>query len=149
MKIFVISILVILMSVFTLTFSQDNAEESITRGTLKVIVEGLKSDSGSVQIGLFNTEDSWEDKEEKFKGAIIPIKDKKVEWVLENIPYGEYAVRFYHDENNNNELDGNFIGIPTESYGFSNNAKAIFSMPSYDKAKFVFDSDHTIEIIRI
>jgi uncharacterized protein (DUF2141 family) len=148
MKISVISVLVILIFSFTPAFPQDNAEESTTSGTLKVIVEGLESDSGSVQIGLFNTEDSWEDKEEKFKGAIIPVKDKKAEWIIKNIPFGEYAIRFFHDENGNNAMDMNLIGMPTESYGFSNNAKALFSMPGFDKAKFMFDSTHTTEIIK-
>jgi uncharacterized protein (DUF2141 family) len=149
MKTSVILILVILIFIFTSTFSQDKSEDDKTSGTLKVIVEGLQSDSGSVQIGLFNTEDSWEDKEEKFKGAIIKIKDNKAEWIIKNIPFGEYAVRFFHDENNNNELDNNFIGMPTETYGFSNDAKAIFSMPGYDKAKFKFNSEKTTEIIKI
>ena len=149
MKTYVIPVLVILLCKFTLTSSQNEVGKDKTKGTLKVIIEGLKNDSGAVQIGLFNTEESWNEKEEKFKGAIITIKDRRIEWIIEDIPFGEYAVRFFHDENGNNEMDMNFIGMPTETYGFSNNAKAIFGMPGYQKAKFMFDSKNTTETIKI
>jgi uncharacterized protein (DUF2141 family) len=64
-----------------------------------------------------------------------------------DIPFGEYAVKIFHDEDNNGELDAGFFGIPTEDYGFSNNAKASFGPPDYEDAKFLFNRKAlTIEI---
>ena len=37
--------------------------------------------------------------------ALATIKDKKAKWVFKNIPFGEYAVKVYHDENKNNKLE--------------------------------------------
>jgi uncharacterized protein (DUF2141 family) len=45
------------------------------------------------------------------------------------------------------ELDSNFLGIPTEDYGFSNNARGTFGPADYDDAKFLFEqTEMTIEI---
>ena len=65
---------------------------------------------------------------------------------FENIPEGTYAVSIFHDENNNDKLDSNFIGIPKEDYGCSNNAKGFMGPPKWKDAKFELNSDKTITI---
>jgi len=54
----------------------------------------------------------------------------------------------YHDLNSNDELDKNFLGIPTEPYAFSNNARG-FGLPPYKKAMFKLDSREKILEITI
>jgi uncharacterized protein (DUF2141 family) len=51
---------------------------------------------------------------------------------------GTYAIAVYHDENSNGKLDSNFIGIPREGVGFSNNAKGHMGPPKFDAAAFRF-----------
>lgn len=143
-------ILMTLTFVFTGTLlAQDKQTYPEGTGDVLVIIEGLKNDNGTVQIGLFNSEQSWKGKTEKFKGAVISIKDKKAEWKLVAIPYGEYAIRLFHDENNDNKLNTNFLGMPKESYGFSNNAKAKFGIPGFDKVKFRIDSENQVIYIKL
>jgi len=81
-------------------------------------------------------------KSKKFKGAVIKIENKKVKWEVKNIPFGEYAIEAFHDEDGDDKVDTNFIGIPTESYGFSNNIKGLFGPPSFEKAKFLFNKQN-------
>jgi len=128
-----------LASPFTL-FAQETSQDSVTTGNLNVIVEGLKNDHGIIWIGLYNSSDSWNDKQEKFKSALLEVKNHEAEWLIENIPFGEYAVKLYHDENEDGQMNTNFIGMPKESYGFSNNVMGKFSPPKFEKAKFLFDS---------
>ncbi len=143
-------ILMTLIFIFTGTsLAQDKQTSPERTGDVLVIIEGLKNDNGTVQIGLFNSEQSWKGKAEKFKGAIISIKDKKAEWKLVAIPYGEYAIRLFHDENNDNKLNTNFLGMPKETFGFSNNAKATFGMPGFDKAKFIINSENKVVNIKL
>ena len=40
----------------------------------------------------------------------------------------------FHDENANNEFDTNFIGLPVEGYGFSNDAAVFLGPPDYEDA---------------
>jgi uncharacterized protein (DUF2141 family) len=126
--------------------AQNNPNKQKT-GNLTIIVSALQNNKGNVRIGLFNSKESYSEKEQLFKGAKIKVENKKVKWHVNNIPFGEYAIKAFHDEDSNDKIDTNFFGIPTESYGFSNNAKALFGPPSFDKAKFTFNKqDMQIEI---
>ena len=53
---------------------------------------------------------------------------------LKEVPAGTWAVLAYQDENENGELDRNFIGIPKENYGFSRDAASRFGPPDFDDA---------------
>ena len=57
------------------------------------------------------------------------------------LPAGQYAVGIFHDVNLNNKMDNNFLGLPKEQYGFSNNARALFGPPSYEDAAFELKGD--------
>jgi len=63
--------------------------------------------------------------------------EHSIEVTIENIPPGEYAISIFHDENDNGKLDTNFIGIPKEPYGFSNNPVIKLRPPTFMEAKFV------------
>lgn len=75
-----------------------------------------------------------------FQSVEIPIQKGVARYVFNSIPYGDYAAKPYHDKNGNKKLDTNFIGIPKEPYGFSNNARGTLSAPEYIKAKFTLDA---------
>ncbi len=70
---------------------------------------------------------------------IIKVRDKQARCDFEDIPPGTYALAVVHDENMNGELDANWLGIPTEGYGFSNDAKALLGAPTFSAASFPYD----------
>jgi uncharacterized protein (DUF2141 family) len=70
---------------------------------------------------------------------VIKIRDAQARCDFLSIPPGTYALAVTHDENMNGKLDTNWLGIPTEGYGFSNGAKALFSAPSFSAASFHYD----------
>ncbi len=76
------------------------------------------------------------------------VEDVKTDVFKKSIylPVGVYAVSFYIDINNNQKLDYNFIGFPTEQYGFSNNAIGLFGPPSFDQASFRIDKESKITL---
>jgi uncharacterized protein (DUF2141 family) len=130
----------------------EKTEQNI--GTLTVVIVELKSDDGDVKVNVFNSEESFlaTPKEQKkmggpFQKAIAPIEDNKAEVVFEDLPFGEYAIKLFHDENGNGKLDKNFVKMPKEDYAFSNNARGNMGLPKYEDAKFEFDQEEmTIEI---
>lgn len=130
-------------------FSQPDNKEPEKIGNLIVIVSGLKNNNGDLKIGLFNSSSSFDGKEEKFRGATLKIDSSKVEWIIMDIPFGEYAIKAFHDEDSDNIVDTNFIGIPKEAYGFSNNPKIFFKPPSFEKAKFTFNSNEQMIEIKL
>ena len=62
------------------------------------------------------------------------------------MPLGSYAISTYHDENDNDKLDKNIVGIPKEAYGFSNDATGFMGPPKWEDAKFDLKEDKTITI---
>lgn len=120
-----------------------NAQEQNTFN-LTVEISGLDSNQGNLMIGLYDSEDNFLKKQ--FKGIISKITDKKSTVMFKNIPKGEYAVSFVHDENDNKKMDTNFFGIPKEAYGCSNNAKGFMGPPKYKDAKFTLEKNESITI---
>jgi uncharacterized protein (DUF2141 family) len=115
-------------------------------GYLTVQITGIQNSSGDVKVGLFNSETSFNGKEEKFKGITVKAESDKIIWSLADIPYGYYAIKAFHDEDQDDQVDTK-LGIPTEGFGFSNNPSIFMGAPSYDKAKFLFNADSmTVEI---
>ena len=73
---------------------------------------------------------------------IIKIKDTQARCDFADIPPGMYALAVIHDENMSGKLDTNRLGVPTEGYGFSNDARAFLSAPSFRAASFRYDGQN-------
>lgn len=111
---------------------------------LTVNITNLSSNKGTILLGIYNNKASFLKK--TFNGYTLKIKNNRAKMIVENLPEGEYAISFVHDENNNKKLDTNFLGIPSEEYGCSNNAKGFMGPPKYDDAKFIVSEDKSIWI---
>ena len=70
---------------------------------------------------------------------VIKVRYTEARCDFEAIPLGTYALAVIHDENSNGKLGTNWLGIPTEGYGFSNDAKAMLGKPSFADASFSYD----------
>lgn len=135
------NILLIIALIFT-GLSTTKAQESTVNLTINI--SGLNSDKGTLMVGIYNKEELFLKKQ--FKGSLAKIKNKKSVVIFKDLPKGEYAVSFVHDENNNKKMDTNFFGIPKEDYGCSNNATGFMGPPKYSDAKFILSEDKTIHI---
>jgi len=105
--------------------------------SIHVTILNLHSDKGKVFVNLYASEDGFpKDPSKAFKKMTRTISAHKCVLVFDNVPLGVYALACYHDENDNNELDKNFLGIPSEGVGASNNVKGTFGPPSFKDAQF-------------
>lgn len=80
---------------------------------------------------------------------IIKVRDQQARCDFEDIPPGRYALAVVHDENMNGKLDVQWLGIPTEGYGFSNDAKALLGAPTFSDASFPYDGRNLDLTIRL
>ena len=119
-----------------ITSAQTVPPKIIEKGDLIIKITGFNSDEGKCWFGLDNTEEVYESEDTVFIGKIVPIINGKVNLTIESLAYGNYAIRVFHDENGNGKLDTDFLGIPTEEYGYSNDASGWFGPPNWDDAKF-------------
>lgn len=128
----VMSTLVKLLVIIILNTSFADAQE--TTHNINVEINGLKSSDGQLLVGLYNTETSF--LKEQYKANVVTIDNNKSVLLFKNVPNGTYAVSFVHDKNKNGKMDKNFMGIPKEDYGCSNNAKGFMGPPKWEDAKF-------------
>lgn len=106
---------------------------------LVIVVEGLRNANGVVDIALFDGPANFLDSDKRIGGGKAVIKDGAAVIEIDNLPPGRYAAAFYHDENANGDFDQGLLGIPLEGYGFTNNARALFSAPSFEEAALVVE----------
>ena len=127
------------------------AAASAEEATLRVEIVGLENVEGKVIISVYDNEDDW-----LGKGAVVTetvdIVSARVDGLVVtelNLPTGNYAVSLFYDENDNGQLDSNFIGIPKEPVALSNNARPRFGPPRYRVAVFALEADGAIQRITI
>jgi uncharacterized protein (DUF2141 family) len=110
------------------------------KGKLTVIMTGITGSAGKMMVALSDSKADFEHKSKAFRTMRVIIGAGDAICTFDSLAYGEYAVKVYHDNNDNEQLDTNFLGIPEEDYGFSNNARGSFGPASWEDAKFMFKS---------
>lgn len=133
------NILILYLSFLTSFFGNDNPQ-------LTIHVQNIKSLKGEIIIGVFNTDKDFLKDGVAIKNYTITVDKATETIVIKDLPKGEYAVSLYHDENSDKECNRNFLGIPKEAYGFSNNVKPKFSAPSYEDCKFTLAENKVLDI---
>ena len=118
-------------------------------GTLIVKFSGINSNNGNVVIALCNSDINYKNHKSPFIGKSIPIDKKTAVIKFDDLPFGDYAIKAFHDEDANDDLNTNILGIPVEDYGFSNNARGLFGPPSWEDAKFRLTEETRIVEIEI
>lgn len=143
MKLYVKALIVLVIPLSTLCMAADLREVS----DLALLVTGMKNNSGYVNIAIADSEAGFIEKDKAYMQIRTRIHGPELSMVLKGLPRKEYAISVFHDENGNNTLDRNMMGIPKELYGFSNNARGKFGPPPYSMSRFVLQSDvQTIKI---
>ncbi len=111
------------------------ATEGNTR--LDVTFTGLHNAKGQITIVIYG--DRPEDFLVKGKRLVkqrIPAQTGSVSVCLALPAPGHYALAAYHDEDGDGKLNRSFIGVPTEGYGFSNDAPAVMGLPAFSDVLF-------------
>ena len=108
---------------------------------IHVQILNIRNSTGTVDCALFDSTVGFplEVLRSATNVMIIKIRDTRARCDFLDIPPGRYALVVIHDENANGKLDVNWIGVPTEGYGFSNSARALLGAPSFAAASFPYD----------
>jgi uncharacterized protein (DUF2141 family) len=113
---------------------------------LQITVDGVVNDQGNVMVGIFKNDNTFP-KGQPLLGQITLAQKGKVSVTFTNVPPGRYAISSYHDANHNQKLDTNMMGMPTEAYGFSRDARGTMGPPKFEDAAFdVTNAPQTLTI---
>lgn len=116
--------------------------------SLELTVSGLNRTEGHVLVAVYDQAELWL-KGKPLRSARAKVEGAEVKLQLDDLPEGAVlALSVVHDLNDNKRLDMNVIGMPTEPYGFSNNAAGNFGPPSFEAAKLVLSggAKHQIKL---
>lgn len=118
---------------------------------IHVKILDIRNSTGTVACALFESPTGFptEFLNSATNIMIIKVRATKARCDFEDIPPGTYALAVIHDENMNGKLDSSMLGIPTEGYGFSNNATALLGAPSFSAASFPYDGQNLELTIRL
>jgi uncharacterized protein (DUF2141 family) len=105
-------------------------------GAISAEIGSLRNDRGTIFCSLYNSEDGFPMEGSKaFRRAQTKPRGGRATCTFPALPAGTYAIGLLHDENDNGKMDTNFVGLPKEGYGASNDAKATFGPPKFKDAK--------------
>ncbi len=106
--------------------------------TIVLQVSTFRNTKGVLGCQLYDTSagfpDTWPT-DPKLRSR-VPVAGATTTCTFRDMPAGTYAAAVIHDENSNGKLDTNFLGIPTEGYGISNNHTHALSRPSWEESRF-------------
>ena len=118
----------------------------LSAGELKIYVKNIKNNIGSIHYALYDDPKYFPKQEGRILGGNKNINEVLIEGIsIKNLREAFYAVAIYHDENSNKKFD-TFLSLPTERYGFSNNAPIFLGPPKFNDASFFVSRNNIIEI---
>ena len=115
---------------------------SVQAADLVVEIDHINSDNGVVLAQVFSGKDNYK-KGVAVDSQMLTAKTGSAQMTFKDLPAGEYAVRMFHDENNNQKMETNMFGMPTEGYGYSNEAVGNMGPAKYKKMAFTIAEEDT------
>ena len=143
MKLYLQILIILNFLYLNVIFSQEeNSKFYITdlRGdiSLEIKINNLESNKGPIYIRILD------ENENPVIVGTSPVVNYSSRISFDSISPGKYAIQFFHDENENQKMDFNLIGIPKEKFGSSNDVKPIFGPPKFEKMLFDIYQDKKI-----
>ena len=117
---------------------------------LQVRFEGVKETTGAVLFLLYDNEQAYAGATGKpMRSARVPVSADAPSQAVSGLKPGRYAIKAFHDVDSDGRMSMNPMGMPTEPYGFSNDAEPRFGPAPWSAAAFEVkpgDNAHTITL---
>lgn len=98
-------------------------------------VRGIEEIEGQLVVLVFEKKEDFPKDQKLARNFKFPVTKKEMTVSLKGLPAQDCAIMIYHDKDNNHKCNRNFIGIPTEKIGFSNNIRPKTKVPKFDDAR--------------
>lgn len=119
----------------------------VTENKLSITITGLNNNKGHVLISVYKDGVGYPEEVDKaVRRAKLTITNKTATVSFAGLASGNYAIAILHDENDDGKMNSNFLGIPKEGYGFSNNVMGSFGPPAFSKASFQYNANQSKKI---
>lgn len=115
---------------------------------LQLDIDNVPTAPSRMFVALYDSAESMKENKPAMS-KIVDVTGNQTTVVFPALEAGTYAFVAFADENFNGKLDTNFIGIPTERYGFSNNAMGLMGPPSFDAASVRVENERKTIAIKL
>ena len=119
--------------------------QSVGAGAVNLQLQ-TEATGGQVVVAVFSNEENWKKNRQ-------PVRTLKLQpgqtTRIEGLAPGRYGIMAFHDKNRDEKLNTLPIGLPTEPYGFSNNARGRFGPPNWRSASFEVGASPVSQSIRL
>ncbi len=123
-------------------------QQVVSTKKLSVKISNIQNKGKTLYVGIYRAGDKFPEFNKFWKN--IKVTTTSNEMTVEfDVPYAEYAIAITHDLNENGKLDKNFVGIPKEPFGLSNNFKPKFSSPDFSDCKFSYTQQSNSIMIKL
>lgn len=113
--------------------------------SLTINFKGISEGPGTIYLVMFDSKTNYDNSVEPSFSRSVKVDGETAMVTIADVKDGTYAIKSFLDSNNNRQMDTNLIGLPTEQYGFSNNAGR-FGPASFEDAAFKVEGDGNISI---
>lgn len=118
----------------------------LSQNQISVDIHDVPSSEGKISVAVYNNADGFLKFDKVFKCDSIIAQKGITKIFINDLPKGEYALAIFHDENGNDKLDTNWLGIPKEKVAFSKAKMKTFGPPGFKECAFKLESDMAIAI---
>jgi uncharacterized protein (DUF2141 family) len=116
-------------------------------GEVHAAIDGVKNSKGHIRCGIYRSAEGFpKESQHAFKLVTQPADPAGVHCDFSDIPAGAYAISVFHDENDDGVLNTNFLGMPREGYGISNNHTYAMRPPNFEESQFTVDAQAPTEL---
>lgn len=120
----------------------ENGCDPAAPATIQVTVEKVRNSKGLITAVLYDDNPKTFLKNGARLDRIrVEATEGETVLCLQAPQAGRYSVALYHDENGNKKFDQDFLGVPSEGYGFSNNPGFRFGKPDVEETLFTLDGE--------
>ncbi len=134
-----------LMSLLSFSLSAKETQS----GQLHIAVNSASNNKGYIEIHLLKNTKQFDDTEPPFKSCRVRVNQLKARCNLSDIPYGEYAIFTFHDENSDKKLNLNFMGVPSEKLAISAVDLGSNENPTFKQSLFLVNQPDSLIFINL
>jgi uncharacterized protein (DUF2141 family) len=117
---------------------------------VEVRVKGLRNTKGVIQLAVFTSQENYNNDIAFFNKTYSKANTENGELIVSiSLKTGIFGIAVFDDEDANVRLNKNFLGIPTEGFGFSNYESKGIGSPDFKDFSFYAGKGKTIVIVKM
>lgn len=122
-----------------------SAAQDVSSSAILIHVDGLRSADGQLLIHIYDREKGFlTDASKAIRELRHPVDGLAITLQIDGQPHGRYAIAVIHDEDSSGDLGTNFLGIPREGVGLSNNPRSRFGPPRFVDAAVDVEGERVV-----